>query len=415
MRTGRWSQWVRVVAVVLVTAPLVALASHLRDARPIQVNPVGMQLDELEATGPCSAGRWPVKTLTDSRVAQVNLNPAATTISSLGALPRDSTISDSTPRLDAETQTATVNARLYADHLEDDLDIHLVVRDPAAPSNGMIVEFPDPRCTAAADPLLQARMTRARAAYVDACGPSSTAAGNFLLQGSGVVTGVRLFDTIVGQFGRAPNALELHPVIGFTVIGACRKYGGAARFAVASSIQEGSALSGVVNWTATAATAAANITSTAFLVDNVSVSTTTQAASAAQTSFNTARLRDGAHAFAVRVTLADGSTSMITNHVRTSGGLPSAPTPAMTVSGSHIRRGSRLRVSLRRFPAHAAVRITAIASDRRWYSRSTVVNRYGSGSATIAIPPRAPLGATTIAACDLGCSAIAVRHLAVGR
>jgi hypothetical protein len=168
-----------------------------------------------------------------------------------------------------------------------------------------------------------------------------------------------------------------------------------------------------VNWTATASAAAANITSTAFLVDNVSVSTTTQAASAAHTLLNAATLRDGAHSFAVRVTLADGSTSMVANHVRTSGGLPPAPTPAMTLSGSHIRRGSRLAVSLRGFPARAAVRITAIASARRWYSRSTVVNRSGSGSATIAIPLRAPLGATTIAACDLGCSAIAVRHLAV--
>jgi hypothetical protein len=411
---GRWSQRGRVVAVVLVTAAFAGLSFHLRDARPIQANPVGMQLDELEASGPCSAGRWPVKTLTDSRVAQVNLQPAATTISSLGALPRDSTISDSTARLEAETQTARISALLYADHLEDDLDIHLVVRDPAVPSNGMIVEFPDPRCTAAADPLLQARMTRARAAYVEACGPSSTAAGDFLLQGTGVVTGVRLFDTIVGQFGRAPNAIELHPVVGFTVTGACRKYGGAARFAVTSSIQEGSTLSGVVNWTATASTAAANITSTAFLVDNLLVSTTTRAASAAQTSFDTGTLRDGAHSFAVRVTLADGSTSMIVNHVRTSGGRPPVATPAMTLSGSHARHGSSLVISLRGFPPRSAVRITATDLGRRWYSRTTVVNRLGSGSAKLAIPLRAPLGKTTVAACDPGCSAIAVRKLAVG-
>jgi hypothetical protein len=53
---------------------------------------------------------------------------------------------------------------------------------------------------------------------IRACGfPSSSHFGQ--LRGAAMITGVGFFDYQHGQTGVAPNAIELHPVIGFK--GAC--------------------------------------------------------------------------------------------------------------------------------------------------------------------------------------------------
>ncbi len=58
-------------------------------------------------------------------------------------------------------------------------------------------------------------MRRARAAFIRACGyPSSSSFTR--LRGKATITGVGFFDFDYGQTGIAPNAIELHPVIGFT-------------------------------------------------------------------------------------------------------------------------------------------------------------------------------------------------------
>ena len=61
-------------------------------------------------------------------------------------------------------------------------------------------------------------MQAARLAFIRPCGfPSSS---HFEpLRGAATITGVGFFDYQHGQTGVAPNAIELHPVIGFK--GAC--------------------------------------------------------------------------------------------------------------------------------------------------------------------------------------------------
>src|SRR4051812_21518384 len=86
----------------------------------------------------CGEERWPVKTLSDPKVGDVNFTPHDTSIGRLRNKPDPHTKS-STPRIEGvETTTYRVKARLIEFKREDDRDIHLVVGVPSAPSKTMI-------------------------------------------------------------------------------------------------------------------------------------------------------------------------------------------------------------------------------------------------------------------------------------
>src|SRR3954471_6673038 len=72
----------------------------------------------------CGEERWPVKTLSDPKVDDVNFTPHDTSIGRLRNKP-DPHTKPSTPRLDGvETTTYQVKARLIEFKREDDKDIH---------------------------------------------------------------------------------------------------------------------------------------------------------------------------------------------------------------------------------------------------------------------------------------------------
>jgi hypothetical protein len=81
---------------------------------------------------------------------------------------------------------------------EDDSDLHLVLQQGG---NHMIAEAPAPYCDRRAKPRLHREMAVARR-HVRLCSKAR-------------VTGVAFFDFDHGQTGVAPNAIELHPVLGF--------------------------------------------------------------------------------------------------------------------------------------------------------------------------------------------------------
>ena len=81
---------------------------------------------------------------------------------------------------------------------ELDGDLHLVLAGGGAT---MIAEAPSPGCTGGAMPILRREMARARRA-VRVCRRA-------------IVTGVVFWDFPHGQIGVAPNAIALHPVLGF--------------------------------------------------------------------------------------------------------------------------------------------------------------------------------------------------------
>lgn len=107
-----------------------------------------------------------------------------------------------------------VRARLVSAKLEEDKDIHLVIK--GIPNSGtMIVEFPlAPTCTAGATIGAKLRMKNARNAFGAACGVPGVSSFT-KLKGSATIRGIGFFDFFHNQTGVAPNEIELHPVLRF--------------------------------------------------------------------------------------------------------------------------------------------------------------------------------------------------------
>ena len=171
--------------------------------------------------GGCVGKRWPVKTLADPAGRRLRLDRVqATTIEALRRLPARP--GDESSRGGTVERTVyRVAARLVAAKvIGDDSDIHLVIADPKT-GGSMIAELPAFSCTVGATRRARLLMQRARVAFLRACGDPG--AGDYAEYGRrprATVTGLGFFDFLHGQRGVAPNAIELHPVIGFA--GRCR-------------------------------------------------------------------------------------------------------------------------------------------------------------------------------------------------
>src|SRR5437879_6592008 len=166
----------------------------------------------------CGVERWPVKTLSDQDAAQVNFAPVPSSVAQLRSLTAPASLPQSSRIPPAEVTVFTVTTQVVEMKLEDDRDIHLVIAEPSEPSATMITEFPDAdQCSGAVASAHAQEMRTARAAFVAAFGqPSSSQFTN--LTGTATITGVGFFDFLHGQTGVAPNGIELHPVIGFSLI-----------------------------------------------------------------------------------------------------------------------------------------------------------------------------------------------------
>jgi len=141
----------------------------------------------------CGVERWAVKTLQDRPL----LRPArSTTVRFLVTRRRPAHLP--TRRLPFERNVFTVAAAVTGIRSEDDGDLHLLLRSGGAQ---MIAEAPQAVCT-----------SRARLAYRRAM---ALARGLVRVCAHARVTGVAFFDFKHNQTGVAPNAIELHPILGF--------------------------------------------------------------------------------------------------------------------------------------------------------------------------------------------------------
>ena len=144
----------------------------------------------------CGVERWTVKTLQD----RPRLLPARkSTIHYLVTRPAPAHLPDT--RLPFERHVFTVYAANTLVRPEADSDLHLILRQGG---NHMIAEAPSPSCDSRATPLRRQQMRVARS-HVRLCARAR-------------VTGVAFFDFDHGQTGVAPNAIELHPILGFTCL-----------------------------------------------------------------------------------------------------------------------------------------------------------------------------------------------------
>ncbi len=178
--------------------------------------------------------RWAVKVGTDPGASNVDL----TSRSSMNLLdliaipePQRPPAHDNTTRLDAETHVFVVRARLVKFKFEaNDNDYHLVITDDtlnftkggAAPPSrhSFVAEIPDPNCIAgtqgspSAQSLFIDGIRNARNELA-AQFPNIDTSGQFNDAG-GIpveIVGVGFFDFPHKQVGRAPNNIEIHPVL----------------------------------------------------------------------------------------------------------------------------------------------------------------------------------------------------------
>jgi hypothetical protein len=177
--------WTAIAAAVAAVAVAAALASS--GARSAVLS------RSAGASGACGVERWTVKTLQDRPHL---LRARKTTIHYLITRPAPSSLPDT--RLPFERHVFTVIAAVVLVRPEDDSDLHLVLQQGG---NHMIAEAPAPYCDRRAKPRLHREMAVARR-HVRLCAKAR-------------VTGVAFFDYDHGQTGVAPNAIELHPILGF--------------------------------------------------------------------------------------------------------------------------------------------------------------------------------------------------------
>ncbi|MDQ2870465.1 MAG: hypothetical protein M3S32_06965 [Acidobacteriota bacterium] len=151
--------------------------------------------------------RWPVKTLTDDTRGRVVSTPVETTVSALRRVPRPARSAPESARISPwETTLYRVHARLISAHRQLDRDLHLVIADPDAPSQTMVVEIPDP--AEAQGSGYEERFRRARS-EIEARTRGKRPPGGWPV----LVTGVGFFDFTHFQPGATDSGFELHPVV----------------------------------------------------------------------------------------------------------------------------------------------------------------------------------------------------------
>ena len=163
----------------------------------------------------CGRERWPVKVGDDPDAHAVDLaHPVTTTIAALDQLPAPAVRPQDARVTPVEDTVYRLTATVFAYKRESDGDYHLALRDHAG--HTLIAEIPDPACVAARSPF-KAAIESARAEF-DA---HFKAEKRFRRSAATVtLTGVGFFDFDHHQKGVAPNAIELHPVLAFSVASA---------------------------------------------------------------------------------------------------------------------------------------------------------------------------------------------------
>lgn len=212
LKPGLW-----LLLAVLLLVPLTACLGSPGGASSSTAVATGTESDQ-GANGACGQERWPVKTMSDSMAGQVDLTPIKTTVSELTSLSAPKTLPRNGRVVPTELNTYQLTAQLLKAKLESDNDIHIVVAAPNNRSDTMIVEIPSPACPAVSHSRVEQQISTVRQQFVARFGvPPSTHFED--ISGTAQITGVGFFDYQHGQTGVAPNAVELHPAIGFQMLG----------------------------------------------------------------------------------------------------------------------------------------------------------------------------------------------------
>lgn len=164
--------------------------------------------------GGCGVERWSIKDLSDSAARRINFTPVTRNVSDLVSLPTLDP-SSGTPRDTSEMHTYRVICYVEQFKLESDGDVHLVIDDTSDPTVTMIAEIPDSSCPDAIAGGHAEDFAKARLSLVSIAGVEPDSNSFWYLDPAPLVvlTGVGYYDPPHGQTGKAPNNLEVHPVL----------------------------------------------------------------------------------------------------------------------------------------------------------------------------------------------------------
>lgn len=158
--------------------------------------------------------RWDVKVASDEAAEEIVQKARVITLEELIAY-RTDTIPKGNARSYSERFIYTIK-NVFITHaiLENDNDIHLVIEDGKKNEDGsintLIAEIPDIDCEITEDSRFAKRIAKARKTFVRYQDTYDQYRFN--------ITGVFFKDKPHGQTGRAPNNVELHPVISLTKV-----------------------------------------------------------------------------------------------------------------------------------------------------------------------------------------------------
>lgn len=159
----------------------------------------------------CGTERWPVKVAEDGMASLIDTSRVVdTTIAALGALaaPEHPNRAETRRFQPTETTVYRISGALRLIKHEADGDFHLVIADQDGRT--MIVESPDPACAGASPLLLRIMAAREKLQQQFGGDPGRRVFDKPLLV---IATGVAFFDEPHNQEGKAPNAIELHPLL----------------------------------------------------------------------------------------------------------------------------------------------------------------------------------------------------------
>ncbi len=166
--------------------------------------------------GVCVHGKnWPFKVGGDAQARSIGLEPVPTTIDALSAIPHVERPADGTRIPPAELTTWELrDVWLKSFQRSPDGDVHMVIADEHG--HTMIAEAAPPFCTDDDSPW-KARITATRKVVDDEI-PMAVMGWHARTVS---LAGPAYFDTLHGQFGVAPNGIEIHPILAFCVGRGC--------------------------------------------------------------------------------------------------------------------------------------------------------------------------------------------------
>jgi hypothetical protein len=164
----------------------------------------GSGIENRDNDNKCSGTeRWDVKVAADERADEIKQRPKVISLEELISYNTD-TLAKSGPRTYSETFTYTLKNIFITDAIrEDDNDIHLVIED--GHKHTLIAEIPDTNCKVSEDSRFATQIDKSRKTFMR----YQDTYRQYVFD----ITGVFFRDKPHGQTGKAPNNVELHPVI----------------------------------------------------------------------------------------------------------------------------------------------------------------------------------------------------------